>query len=299
LRDLAGKVAVVTGGASGIGLALARRAAKEGMKVALADIEEEALATAETGLRDAGATVFGVTTDVSNAGDVDALAERVLGRFGGVHLVCNNAGVGLTAPVWEYTADDWEWVLGVNLFGVINGVRTFVPLMLDGGQEGHVVNTASVAGLTSQPGLGAYNVSKHGVVTLSETLYHDLALAAARVGVSVLCPGGTETAILRAERNRPAGERTGAGHSAGNPEIRALNRLMFRGLSRSQTPDEVGGQVFEGVAEGRFWIRAEPPKERDWDELIGLRTKEIIGSVNPADPSASEIRRIGNKLHRA
>jgi NAD(P)-dependent dehydrogenase (short-subunit alcohol dehydrogenase family) len=285
MKDLAGKVAVVTGGASGIGLALARRAASVGMMVALADLEGEALAGTAVGLRDEGATVLEVTTDVSKAGDVDAMAERVMSRFGGVHLVCNNAGVGLTAPVWEYTADDWQWVLGVNLFGVINGVRTFVPIMLDGGQEWHVVNSASVAGLTSQPGLGAYNVSKHGVVTLSETLYHDLALKRARVGVSVLCPGGTDTAILRAERNRPEGKRTGADHSAANPEIRALNRLMFRGLSRSQTADEVASEAFAAVEDGRFWIRAEPPKERGWDEMIGRRTSEILGSVNPTDPA--------------
>src|SRR5690242_20749735 len=189
MKDLAGKVAVVTGAGSGFGLEFARLGAREGMKLVLADVQQDALDAAVADARGRGAEAIGARVDVSRAEDVDRLAEEAKGAFGAVHLLFNNAGVaGGGGYVWESSLKDWKWVLGVNLMGVVHGIRSFVPMMLAQGTEGHVVNTASAAGLVSSPLMGTYNVSKHGVVTLSETLHHDLRLADARIGVSVLCP---------------------------------------------------------------------------------------------------------------
>ena len=204
MKDLEGKVAVVTGGASGIGLAMARRFGAAGMKLALADVEKSALDRAASDLAREGFEVLCVATDVSDADSMDALGELVLGHFGSVHLLCNNAGVGGGGgSMWELTKSDWQFTIGVNLWGVIHGVRVFVPHMVEE-NEGHVVNTASMAGLVSVPGMAPYNVTKHAVVTLSETLHGDLAAVSAKVGVSVLCPGFVKTQIYDSNRNRPA-----------------------------------------------------------------------------------------------
>src|SRR3954462_1707572 len=203
MKDLKGKVAVVTGAASGIGNGMATRFAEEGMKVVLADIEEGPLADAEKKLADTGATVLAVPTDVAKGEQMDALAQRTFEEFGTAHVICNNAGVAAGGPIWTLTEADWQWVLGVNLWGVIHGVRVFVPRLVEQG-EGHVVNTASIAGLTSVPMMGPYNVSKHGVVTLSETRANELSLQGSPVKVSVLCPGWVSTRIHEADRNRPA-----------------------------------------------------------------------------------------------
>ncbi|MGH9047768.1 MAG: SDR family NAD(P)-dependent oxidoreductase, partial [Acidimicrobiales bacterium] len=205
MEDLSGRVAVVTGGASGIGYALAERFAGEGMGVVIADVEEAALKGAGAMLRATGADVLEVETDVRDAGQVESLAERAVAHFGAVHVVCNNAGVAGGAAggaLWDIALEDWEWTLGVNLRGVINGVRAFVPRLVAQG-EGHVVNTASMAGLIAGGG-GAYGVSKAGVVSLSESLYFGLQQADAGVGVSVLCPGWVNTHLADSERNRPA-----------------------------------------------------------------------------------------------
>lgn len=204
MQDLKDKVAVITGGASGLGLAMAKRFAREGMKLVLADIEEDALRKVEQEFRKAGVPVLGIRTDVSRSQDVERLAEKTLATFGAVHIVCNNAGVAPGGVVWENTTADWEWVLGVNVWGVIHGVRVFVPIMLRQDTPCHVVNTASVAGLLSVPAMGIYCVSKHAVVTLSECLYHDLAERGSKIGVSVLCPAYVPTGIIDSERNRPA-----------------------------------------------------------------------------------------------
>src|SRR5690242_17165407 len=204
MQSFRDKVAVVTGGASGIGFAMAERFAKEGMKIVLADVEPAALESARATLAASGADVLAVPTDVARGEAVAALAERTLARFGAVHVVCNNAGVSVGGPMWEHTLDDWRWVLGVNLWGVIHGVRTFVPIMLRQNEPAHVVNTASLAGLSSNPFLGVYNVTKHGVVTLSETLAQELAIVGAPIAVSVLCPGFVRTKIIDSGRNRPA-----------------------------------------------------------------------------------------------
>src|SRR5689334_1941764 len=181
MKDFAGKVAVVTGAASGIGRALADRCAQEGMKVVLADVEESALVRAADEFRATGAPILAVRTDVSKAEDVEALARKTVETFGGVHLLFNNAGVGAGTTAWETSLRDWEWVLGVNLWGVIHGLRSFVPIMLSQGSEGHIVNTASIAGLVLGPGLAAYKVSKHGVISLSETLYGELQQASVAI----------------------------------------------------------------------------------------------------------------------
>ena len=218
MKDFAGKVAVVTGGASGIGRGLAERFGAEGMKVVLADVEETALRQAEAEFREKGVDVLAVQTDVSKPEALEKLAQQTLNAFGGVHIVCNNAGVaGAWGPIWENTLADWNWIMGVNLWGVIHGVRTFLPIMLKQDEEGHIVNTASLAGL--MPGSGIYGVTKQAVVALSESLYNELKMANAKIGVSVLCPGWVNTKIVDADRNRPA-ELANAAEAEPDPRAR-------------------------------------------------------------------------------
>ena len=255
MKSLKGRVAVVTGAASGIGLALAERLAAEGMKVVLADVEAEALARAESSLRSTGAEVLAVPTDVSKADQVDHLAQQSREAFGGIHVLCNNAGVGATsgAAFWEMTQADWEWVLSVNLWGAINGMRTFVPLLLEQ-EEGHVVNTASMAGLnTSAPGsMGVYSVSKHAVVALSESLQVSLQIRGAKVGVSVLCPAWVRTNISDSKRNRPAEypvtepERT--------PQATAAIEYVSSLVAAGSPPADMAAVVVDAIREQRFYV---------------------------------------------
>src|SRR3954468_8003406 len=255
MKDLRGKVAVVTGAASGIGNAVATRLAAEGMKVVLADIEEGPLADAEKVLADPGATVLAVPTDVTKGDQMDALAEKTYATFGTAHVVHNNAGVATGGPMWTLTEADWQWVLGVNLWGVIHGVRAFVPRLVEQG-EGHVVNTASIAGLPSAPMMGPYNLSKHGVVPLSETLAAELALHGSPVKVSVLCPGWVNTRINEAERTRPAELQDAA---AADPNMAEMGKQMIGALITSGLdPAEVARQVLEAVREERFYILTHP-----------------------------------------
>lgn len=271
MEDLNGKVAVVTGGASGIGFAMAKAFAAAGASVVLADIEEDALAVAEKGI--SGADVLAVRCDVSDPASVDALRDAALERFGAVHVLCNNAGVSAGGQVWTHTPDDWNWVLGVNLFGVVNGIRSFVPLLIEQG-EGHVVNTASVAGLTSPPFMGVYNVTKHAVVTLSETLFADLNLSGVTgVGVSVLCPGWVRTRIHEADRNRPTNtDRGGAIADEGMREV--VGRLIAAGLD----PDDVAAMVLDAVRSRRFYVLTHP----DWNSMITDRVQHIVNGEDPA-----------------
>src|SRR3954453_6687272 len=246
MNELQGKVAVVTGGASGIGRAVVDGCVAEGMKVVVADIEEGALAKVEDELGSGGADVLAVRTDVSRPEDVDQLARRTVDHYGAVHLVHNNAGVATGGPIWQNTVADWTWVMGVNLWGVIHGIRSFVPIMIEQGEHAHVVNTASAAGLTSPPFLGAYTVTKHAVVALSESLARDLALQTADVKVSVLCPGFVNTAIFESHRNRPA-----ALQNAEDPVAGTLSGSSSL-LAGTMEPSVVAGHVIDAVKADRF-----------------------------------------------
>jgi NAD(P)-dependent dehydrogenase (short-subunit alcohol dehydrogenase family) len=280
MQSFTGKVAVVTGAASGIGRALAERFAAEGMKLVLADVEAEPLARVERDLRANGTEVLAVRTDVSQAAEVEALAERTLAAFGAVHVVCNNAGVALGKTSWDLTAADWEWVLGVNLWGVIHGIRTFVPIMLRQGTDGHVVNTASVAGLLASGFKPSYDVSKFGVVALSESLYFELAALGSRVKVSVLCPGPVKTSIMEAARNRPGRlENEASVEAAGHrPEaVEYIERLGDAVRLRGGAPVEVAEQVLQAIREERFYVLPHP----EYDDLIRSRTEAILARGNP------------------
>ena len=272
MEDLLGKVAVVTGAASGIGLALTRALLAQGAKVVMADIEVDALEAASVGLG-SDAEVLTMVCDVSDPVQVEALRDAAVARFGTVHVVVNNAGVSSAGPVWTQSLEDWQWVLGVNLYGVVNGIRTFAPLLIEQG-EGHIVNTASMAGLTLPPFMSTYNVSKHAVVTLSETLFADLALAGASgVGVSVLCPGWVRTRIHEAARNRPGSPAPDVdGPTAGFGDF--VGALIADGLD----PDDVADQVIDAILTRRFYILTHP----DWMPMITGRVDRIVEGRDPA-----------------
>jgi len=271
MEKLDGKVAVITGGASGIGKAVAQRAAAEGMKIVLADIEEGPLKEAEGELSGQGAEVLGVVTDVSDGASVRALRDRALDRFGAVHLVHNNAGVGVGGAIWEFSEEDWRWIIGANQWGVIHGIATFVPLMIAQG-EGHVVNTASIAGLTTTAFLGPYHATKFAVVAMSEALYKDLQAAGSPVGVSVLCPGFVQTRIAESDRNRPAWapER----EAEGAEELRAaIQSFVDAGIP----PATVADRVMDAVRQNTFYILTHP----DLNEAIEIRSRDILEGRPP------------------
>ncbi|HEY7761111.1 MAG TPA: SDR family oxidoreductase [Burkholderiales bacterium] len=280
MKEFKDKVAVVTGGASGLGLAMARRFAAEGMKLVLADIEEEALRRVELELRKAGVPVIGIWTDVSRSQDIERLAEKTLTTFGAAHVLCNNAGVAPGGAVWENTVADWEWVLGVNVWGVIHGVRTFLPIMLRQDTECHVVNTASVAGLLSVPNMGIYCVSKHAVVTLSECLHHDLAQRRAKIGVSVLCPAYVPTGIVDSERNRPALLRNPPRTKTAE-ELAREEQMRHAVLSGRISAEQVAEKVFEAVRHDRFYILTHPKIKA----AIQARMEDILLERRPTDMS--------------
>jgi len=267
-------VAVITGAASGIGRAIAERCVQQGMKVVLADLERETLTETEASLKASGATVLAVRTDVSQARDVEALGQQALATFGAVHLLCNNAGVASIGCIWESTLADWEWILGVNLWGVIHGVRVFVPIMLAQDAECHIVNTASLSGLLSAPGGAAYNVSKHGVVTLSESLHRELAERGAKIKVSVLCPGIVNTRIMESARNRPGNlSTTEPPRPAAAERWEALRQLVRTGMP----PGQVADAVFEALHNERFYILTHP----EGKEYIRMRMEDILQERGP------------------
>jgi NAD(P)-dependent dehydrogenase (short-subunit alcohol dehydrogenase family) len=238
-------------------------------------VEVPALEDAAHEIATGGARTLAVRTDVAKAADVEALAAEALRAFGAVHVVCNNAGVSVAGPSWTQTLADWEWVLGVNLWGVIHGVRTFTPILLGQGAEGHVVNTASIAGLIAGPGMGVYNVTKHGVVALSETLYHELRAMGGRVGVSVVCPAWVNTRILDSRRNRPAALSDTAPTMPGREGVeQAVRGLLAAGLS----PDAVARQVVDAIRADRFWVLPHP----DWKGFVRERMEDILEDRNPS-----------------
>ncbi|MDZ4251151.1 MAG: SDR family NAD(P)-dependent oxidoreductase [Sulfuritalea sp.] len=275
MKQFRDRTAVITGAASGIGLELARRAGAEGMNLVLADIEHGKLEAAAATLNLPAARLLLQKTDVSREDEVAALAAAAFARFGGVHLLCNNAGVGLTRVTWEHSTADWEWVLGVNLWSVIHAIHHFLPKMLEQGDAGHVVNTASVAGLLSTPGMAAYNVSKHGVVTLSETLYGELAAAQAEVGVSVLCPAWVPTGIHQSARNRQ--DRFGAAKPAAGLSAAYEERMGQAVKSGRLTAADMANEVFAAVAEDRFYVIP----HRKINNAIQLRMDDIMNQRNP------------------
>src|SRR6267154_2029008 len=279
MRELAGKVAVITGAGSGFGLEFARAAVRHRMKVVLGDVQEDALEAAVREMRAAGAEAVGERIDVSKAEDVKRLADRALRSFAEVHLLFNNAGVaGGGGYLWESRLSDWQWLLGVNVMGVVNGIRAFVPLMIEQDCECHVVNTASAAGLVSAPLMGVYNVSKHAVVTLSETLFHDLRVARSRIGVSVLCPAFVPTGISDSERNRPAD----LVESAPPTESQAMARKQSEKAvsSGKLTAAQVAQQTFQAVLEDRFYVITHPKMLRS----VELRLQDIVQQRTPTDP---------------
>lgn len=274
MKEFKDKVAVVTGAASGIGRGLAERFTAEGMKVVLADVEEDALRRAEAEMREKGADVLGVPTDVSKPDEIEKLAQLTLDAFGAVHILCNNAGVVSSFSVLDSTLKDWEWVMGVNLWGVVHGVRIFLPIMMKQDTEAHIVNTASVAGVLG--GGGIYGVTKQGVVALTESLYGDLALAESKVKVSVLCPGWVDTRIIDANRNRPE-DLQNAVEPPIDPQRAATAELIRNLLKAGQSPAEIAGKVLEAIREERLYILTHP----EMNGIISTRFDDILAQRNP------------------
>jgi NAD(P)-dependent dehydrogenase (short-subunit alcohol dehydrogenase family) len=286
MKNFKDKVAVITGGASGFGREFAIKAHRLGMMIALADVQRDALEHTVQELREQGARVFGQVCDVRKGADVQALADATMKEFGAVHLVFNNAGVGSAGLIWENSEADWEWVMGVNVWGVIHGVRIFTRLMFecakqDPDYEGHIVNTSSMAGTMSMPAMGVYNVSKHAVVTLSETLYQDLQLVQAPIGASVLCPYFVPTGISQSHRNRPSDVRMTERPSASQLAAQAMvDKAVSSG---KMTAADVAELTFNAVEEGRFYIFTHP------QALGGVeqRMKDMVAQQNPSDPYAA------------
>jgi len=286
MKNFSGKVAVITGAGSGLGREFADIAAGLGMKLVLADIQADALEKATDALLAQGAEVLAMVCDVSKGAHVEELADAALARFHGVHLVFNNAGVGSGGLIWENSVEDWEWVLGVNLWGVIHGVRVFTRAMLDCAKkdpsfEGHIVNTASMAGLLNAPAMGVYNVSKHAVVSLSETLYHDLQLVGAPIGASVLCPYFVPTGISHSHRNRPEELKAEGGPT--NSQIAAQALTVKAVESGKVSAQDVARMSFDAIREGQFYIYSHP------QALGGVaeRMEAIVHGKNPPDPYAA------------
>jgi len=286
MKDFQGKVAVITGGGSGFGHEFARIGASLGMKLVLADVQQDALDRVKAELEAQGAEVLAQRCDVRHAAEVQALADATMARFGAVHLVFNNAGVGSGGLIWESSQADWEWVLGVNLWGVVHGVRIFTPLMLecakkDPAYQGHIVNTASMAGMLNAPTMGVYNVSKHAVVALSETLYQDLQLVEAPIGASVLCPYFVPTGISQSQRNRPSDVQNTSAPTASQVAAQAMsNKAVSSGKVSAQ---QVAEWTFEAIRKQQFYIFSHPGALGN----VQTRMEDIVLQRNPSDPYAA------------
>ena len=301
MKTFEGRTAVITGAASGFGLEASRIAARRGMNVVMADVQRDALDGAADEIRTLAArgakAVLPYRLDVSKAAEVEALGAAAFERYGAPHFVFNNAGVGAGGLIWEHTLKDWEWVVGVNLMGVAHGVRVFTPMMLeaaqrDPGYEGHLVNTASMAGLLSPPNMGVYNVTKHAVVALSETLYQDLALVSDQVTCSVLCPYFVPTGIHNSQRNRPAEMREAARPTRSQLIAQAMTGKAVD--SGKVSAAQVAQFVFDALAEKRFYIYSHPKALAS----VQTRLEDIVLGRNPTDPFAGKPE-IGAELRKA
>ena len=298
INNFKGKTAVLTGAGSGFGLECARLGAALGMNLVLADVQQDALDAAVGVVRATGAQVLAMTVDVSKADQVEALGAETLERFGAPHFVFNNAGVGAGGLIWENTLKDWEWVIGVNLMGVAHGVRVFTPMMLaaakaDPAYQGHIVNTASMAGLLNAPNMGIYNVSKHAVVSMSETLYQDLALVTDQISASVLCPYFVPTGISQSHRNRP--EELMAANTQPTQSQRIGQAMSDKAVGSGKvTAAEVAQKVFDAIATNQFYIYSHP-------KAIGsvqTRLEDVLQARNPTDPFSHKPE-LGVELRKA
>ena len=295
ISDFKGKTAVITGAGSGFGLAFARIGASLGMQLVLIDVQQDTLDAANAELQAAGSQTMAFRLDVSDAMQMEAMADSVKSRWGAPHLVFNNAGVGSGGLIWENTTKDWDWVLGVNVMGVVHGVRLFTPMMLeaaaqDAAWQGHIVNTASMAGLLNPPNMGVYNVSKHAVVALSETLYQDLRLVTGQIGASVLCPYFVDTGISQSFRNRPA-DMDGKPTRSQQVQHAMISKAVASGKVSAA---EVAQLVFEAVAKNQFYIYSHP-------KAIGAvqtRLEDVLQARNPSDPFADKPE-LGEQLRAA
>ena len=296
IHDFKGKTAVLTGAGSGFGLECARIGARLGMNLVLVDVQQDALERAEAELTAAGAAVLARRVDVSDGAAMQALADAVQARFGAPHLVFNNAGVASGGLLWEHSQSDWEWVMGVNLWGVIHGIRCFTPMMLSAARQdptwqGHIVNTASMAGLLTPPNMGLYNTTKHAVVALTESLYQDLSLVSDQVSASVLCPYFVPTGINQSERNRPAGLPA---------QAPTQSQLIAQAMSDKAVGSgkvsaaQVAQFVFDAVQQGQFYIYSHPTALGN----VQQRMEAIVAGTNPPDPFAARLD-VGQKLRQA
>jgi NAD(P)-dependent dehydrogenase (short-subunit alcohol dehydrogenase family) len=298
MKTFKGRTAVITGAGSGFGLETARIAAREGMNVVLADVQVDALERALDEMHTLGAQALPYRLDVSKAVEVEALAKATVDRFGAPHVVFNNAGVGFGGLIWEHSAQDWEWVMGVNVMGVAHGVRVFTPLMLDAAArdaayEGHIVNTASMAGLLNPPNMGVYNVSKHAVVSLTETLYQDLSLVTDQISASVLCPFFVPTGIHQSQRNRPGA--LSADGVAPTKSQRIAQAMTAKAVESGKvSAAQVAGLVFDAMRKKRFYIYSHPKALAS----VQTRLEDIMLARNPTDPFADKPQ-IGAELRAA
>lgn len=276
MDTFSGKTAVVTGAASGIGLAMAERFAAEGMRVVLADVEEAALGLAVERVRTTGADAIGVVTDVSKADNVAALAERACSEFGGIHVACNNAGVFAGGLLWEESLADYQWVMDVNVWGVIHGIRTFIPIMLEQDTECHLVNTASMAAVTVMPFAGIYHMTKHAVLALSESLFHELAVTSDKVQVSVLCPELIKTGIATSDRNRPA-KYSKDGDVVESDARQLVMDSISENMDQGLDPSVMADRVVAAIRSGTFYILSED----GWRDTANQRMEDIRTGQNP------------------
>jgi NAD(P)-dependent dehydrogenase (short-subunit alcohol dehydrogenase family) len=277
LENFEGKVAVVTGAASGIGRALATKFAEEGMMLVLADIEASSLGEVARAFEAQGVDVLSLRTDVTQADDLSALAEATIERFGAVHVLCNNAGVFVGGLSWEASQTDWDWVFGVNVFGIIHGIRAFVPIMLEQNEPSHIVNTVSMAGLINTPFSGPYNMSKHAAMSLTETLFHEMQARQSPIGVSALCPELVRTAISRSERNRP--EHLKRPDGPPSPILEMLESAIHDGVSSGVDPAMMAERVVNGIRTDQFYLMAD--EGTSWDLACRKRLEDIRLRRNP------------------